>query len=182
MQPDPTSTQFLREWWERKRGARTMPPRTELDPAELKPILRDIVVIDVDPGTEESLHRFTCRLAGTEVDARLGTRLTGLTLDDAPFDGAKAEMRAQYEAVVRERRPIDCTRKLVMQNARYVEYDCLVVPLANASPDTVGTLLAALDFKCAYLMEIGRPPYCDHPDYCDRIDLCLARGRPAGKV
>jgi hypothetical protein len=65
---------------------------------------------------------------------------------------------------------------MVVNHDRYVEYDRLVVPLADAQGE-VTTLLAAIDFHCAYPVERGRPADCPHPVYCERIDLCLARRR-----
>jgi hypothetical protein len=32
-----------------------------------------------------------------------------------------------------------------------------------------------VDFRCAYVIALGRPPLCAAQAYCDRIDLCLAR-------
>jgi len=170
------ATQILHDWWQGKRGTRAMPARAELDPLELKSILADLVLIDVRPMPGKS-HTFTYRLAGTEIDSRFGIRLTGLTLDELPFGDAGASIRRQYEATVREQRPVFCCHSVVVAGKRYVEYERLVVPLSGAVPGEVTALAAAVDFRCAYEIERGRPPLCCAQDFCDRIDLCLGRAR-----
>ncbi len=171
--PD-TATRILHDWWEHKRGGRSMPTRAELDPAELTAILRSILLIGIDRAPAGDSLAFNCRLAGTEVDSRLGISLTGLSLDTAPIGAARDSVQRQYEAAVRERRPVFCSHNMVVNGRRYVEYDRLVVPLAGAPDGAVSTLVAALDFHCAYPIERGRPPDCSRQAHCDRIDLCLA--------
>jgi hypothetical protein len=171
------ATQVLHDWWERKRGDRIMPTRAELDPIELKAILPDLVLIDVRATPDGEGHLFTYRLTGTEIDSRFGIRLTGLTLDEIPFGDAGALIRRQYEAAVRDKRPVFCCHNVIVGGGRYVEYERLVVPLAGEIPGEVTALAAAVDFRCAYEIEKGRPPHCGGQGYCDRIDLCLGRSR-----
>jgi hypothetical protein len=172
------ATQILHDWWQSKRGDRPMPTRAELDPVELKAILADLVLIDVRPAPDGEGHAFTYRLAGTEVDNRFGIRLTGLTVDEIPFGDAGATIRQQYEAAIREKRPIFCRHHVVVGGERYVEYERLVVPLSGAVPAEVTALAAAVDFHCAYRIEQGRPACHCAKGHCERIDLCLARTRP----
>ncbi|HVY99343.1 MAG TPA: PAS domain-containing protein [Dongiaceae bacterium] len=169
----------LHDWWQRKRGRRPMPSRDDLDPLELKPILRSILVIGVEHAEFGRTLTFSCRLAGTEVDSRLGISVTGMTLDEAPLGATRDSIRRQYEIAVRERRPVFCSHNMVVNGERYVEYDRMVVPLADEQGE-VSTLVAAVDFRCAYPVEHGRPPDCMRPAYCDRIDLCLAATAACG--
>lgn len=167
------ATEILHDWWQSKRGNRAMPARAELNPADLKSILTDLVLIDVGPAAQGEGHAFTYRLAGTEIDNHFGIRLTGRTLEQIPFGDAAASIRKQYEAAVREKRAIFCCHNVVVAGERYVEYERLVVPLSGNVPDEVTALAAAVDFRCAYVIEQGRPPLCCAEGFCDRIDLCL---------
>jgi hypothetical protein len=169
------ATQILLDWWQNRRGGRAMPARAELDPAELKTILADFVLIDVQSADDARGHAFVYRLAGTEIDNRFGIRLTGLELEQVPFGDAGASIRAQYETAVREKRPVFCRHGVIVGGARYVEYERLVVPLSGDTPGQVTALAAAVDFHCAYPIERGRPPLGCAGDLCDRIDLCLNR-------
>ena len=154
-----------------------MPLRSELDPSELKPVLPSLIIIDVQRAAGAAAPTFACRLAGTAIDDRFGLRLTGLKLQDAPFGEVRPLIQAQYETCVRERRPIQCSHEMVVNESRYIEYDRLVVPLADAEGQ-VSMLVAAIDFHCAYPVQQGRPIDCPHPTFCERLDLCIARGRP----
>jgi hypothetical protein len=172
------ATQILYDWWQNRRGERAMPARAELDPVELKSILPDLVLIDVRPVPGGGPgHAFAYRLAGTEIDSRFGIRLTGLTVEQLPFGDAGASIRQQYETAVREKRPVSCSHRVVVGGERYVEYERLVVPLSGDGPDVVTALAAAVDFRCAFGIDQGRPPYCSGQVFCDRIDLCLGRSR-----
>jgi len=177
-QPD-VASRLLYDWWQRKRGDRPMPGRGELDPGELKSILPTMLIIGVERAASSPALTFVCRLAGTEIDSRLGLKLTGLTLDAAPIGEERDTIRRQYETAVREKRPIFCSHNIVVNDDRYVEYDRMVVPLADERGE-VTTLVAAVDFHCAYPIERGRPPDCTRPGYCDRVDRCLARRPVAG--
>lgn len=152
-----------------------MPARVELDPIELKGILADFILIDVRPKADGQGHAFAYRLAGTEIDSRFGVRLTGLKVDQIPFGDARDAIEQQYETAVREKRPVFCRHNVVVDGARYVEYERLVVPLSGNVPDAVTALAAAVDFSCAYVITDGSPPACSARGCCDRIDLCLAR-------
>ncbi|GAB2178944.1 PAS domain-containing protein [Dongia sp. agr-C8] len=168
------ATRILLDWWHAKRGARAMPARADLDPLELKPILPQLLLVDVAAAPEPQRYVFTCRLAGTEVDSRFGVNLTGTTLDQAPFGEARAAIRQEYETAVTEQRPVFCSHSVVVSGNRYVEYDRLVVPLSGKD-NAVTALAVAIDFNCAHLLESGRPPVCTSPGHCDRIDFCLMR-------
>ena len=152
-----------------------MPGRSELEPAELRSILPDLILIDVGTAPDGQGHTFTYRLAGTEIDRRLGVNLTGRRLEEVPLGDAAAAIRKQYEAVVAEARPIFCKHKVVIGGERYVEYERLVVPLSGDQPGQITALAAAVDFHCAFTIANGRPPDCTTPPFCDRIDHCLAQ-------
>lgn len=173
---DTLATRILLDWWQSMRGQRPMPARADLDPAALKSILPNLMLIDVRPDVAAQDHVFTCRLAGTEIDNRFGIKLTGLRLEEVPLGDALASIRRQYETAIAEARPVFCSHSVMVGSERYVEYDRVVVPLGGAEGE-VKALAAAIDFKCAYLVTQGRPPACAHPHHCDRIDLCLTRIR-----
>jgi hypothetical protein len=168
------ATQVLLDWWLAKRGGRPMPARADLDPIDLKAILPNLLLIDVQPAPKGRGHTFTCRLAGTEIDSRFGVNLKGMTLETSPFGEARAQIQQQYETAVKEVRPVCCGHNVVIGD-RYVEYDRLVVPLSNGDPGQVTALAAAIDFNCAHLLGDGRPAVCQPACRCDRIDLCLMR-------
>ena len=154
------SIALLQDWWERQRAGRTMPCRAEFDPAAVRGVLPDLVMIDVAGGERAGAHRFTYRLAGTRVDERLGFALKGMTVDAALFGESAALIQQQYEAAVAKRQPVLCAHQLVMGGTRYVDYERLIVPLAGEDGETVVALAAAVNFTCAYRVEGGRSLVC----------------------
>ena len=77
---DSAAANFLAAYWERKGGARHMPARTEIDPTELKPILR-VVLSQVEPQP----FRFCYRLVGTRAVANGRFDCNGHCLDRMKF-------------------------------------------------------------------------------------------------
>ncbi|MDK9695231.1 MAG: PAS domain-containing protein [Siculibacillus sp.] len=67
-----TSTRELYEYWQRLRGSRPAPDRTEIEPSDIRRILGDTFILEVVSRTE---YRF--RLAGTRVCALYGRELKG---------------------------------------------------------------------------------------------------------
>jgi hypothetical protein len=171
----PASIAALGIWWERQRGARAMPSRSELDPAALLSALPDLTIIDVAPSPSSGGHIFTYRLTGTRVDDRLGINLTGKTVENSVFGDEASLIQEQYETAVADRRPALCRHHMIIAGSRYVEYERLAVPLSDKDETRVVALVAAVHFNCAFLVQNGRPSFCHGVAACDQNDLCIPR-------
>ena len=66
------ATRELYEYWQRLRGTRPAPDRTEIEPSDLRRILGDTFILEA-----RSRHEYTFRLAGTRVCALYGRELKG---------------------------------------------------------------------------------------------------------
>jgi hypothetical protein len=88
--------QSLYTWWQRK-CADDIPDRADLDPADLKGLLPNIFVADV----EHEPFRIRYRLVGTKATEATGIDITGRYLDELlPADGSEPWMdfyRQSYE-------------------------------------------------------------------------------------
>ena len=71
----PTS-RMLHAYWERLRGERAAPERAEIEPGEIRHLLADSLILELDMAARSA----TIRLAGTRVCALYGRELKG-----APF-------------------------------------------------------------------------------------------------
>jgi len=69
------STKALFDYWNRLRGARAAPSRTEINPREIAACLGDVFLI------EGSLADFRFRLAGSRIGEGLGRALTGQSFE-----------------------------------------------------------------------------------------------------
>ncbi len=68
----------LHRYWNSKRGARPMPARGDIDPSEIKHLLPNILIVDL----EGEPLRVRFRLLGTKVVAASGRDFTGGYLDE----------------------------------------------------------------------------------------------------
>jgi hypothetical protein len=96
---------FLLQYWKDARGKAGLPPVAAIDPLALKPVLGNIIVLDVLEGGTD----FRFRLFGTEVAAAARYDWTGSTVDDMRriLKGpGPAFYQAVYRALLRRREPV----------------------------------------------------------------------------
>ena len=107
-------------YWQRKRGARAMPARADLEPAEIKRLLPGMLLVDVRP-SEDGALAFVYRLVGTrEVDMR-GHDPTGKPVAEAYY-GKSAELVTA------------CYRRVVESGQPFLDEDCFHLPGQEWSP------------------------------------------------
>jgi hypothetical protein len=91
------STRVVYGYWDRLRGIRAAPERSEIEPAEIREALADAFVLEIEGGAP------LFRLAGTRVSALFGRELKGVALPDLWSDAAGQEdVRRLVEAVTSE--------------------------------------------------------------------------------
>jgi hypothetical protein len=130
--------QRLHEYWQKERGERPLPARTDIDPVELRFLLGHLLLLDV----LDEPRQFRVRLQGTELERWVGGNLTGKTLDQLPS--------RQLEAIA-----LECLARTVEAKAPYHKigeqiidemprrFEALILPLA-ADGVVVNMLLAAV--------------------------------------
>jgi hypothetical protein len=130
------------EYWDSKRGDRTMPSRADIDPSEIRDLLPGVILIDV----EHNPLRLTYRLVGTdEVEAR-GYDPTGKSVSEhvfavTPQFGLETYSIAAEQAVVAyDQEP------WASPNPRLCEVGSVVMPLSSDGK-TVNMLMAFCDYK-----------------------------------
>ena len=126
----------LYDYWQRKRGDRALPSRADIDPIELKDLLGNLFLVDVN---YQPLS-FRYRLAGTNIVQVLGRELTGRTADE--LDGLPISpqlIKKHFSEVVLSREPSYKVLDVIVDSGPIV-YRRLLLPL---SPDggTVNMLL-----------------------------------------
>lgn len=132
-------TRRLLDLWHRKRGARTMPARADFCPTEMKDLLPDMALFDV----ESAPRRYRVRLFGTGLALRSGLDLTGRYLDDIAGSAAVVE---RCDLLVGHRRPSFRRDIALSWSERFWHrYDLLGLPLA-ADGETVDMLMFLLSF------------------------------------
>jgi hypothetical protein len=116
----------LYRYWTEKRGDRPMPDKGAIDPADLKPLLPNIGIIERHPGG------YRWRLMGTAITDDMGRDLTGQALGDYVGDRALVRrMTATYDRALGEARAI--FEESAYRSAALVPHSVsrLILPLAS---------------------------------------------------
>ena len=138
---DERSFSFLIEYWQSKHRDGRLPGRTAIDPAELKPVLPQLLLIDVE---HEPLD-FRYRLAGTLTYDIFGFDLTGKRVRDIPpADWGETVWRSLAE-LVETRRPQYARLDFTTEEGNVRSYRVLRLPLAEDGV-TVDCVLVMGDF------------------------------------
>ena len=91
-------------YWQKKRGARAMPARRDIDPLDIPTVLPHLMMIDVEPGP-----RYRYRLFGTEVTEAFGMNPTGKCVDEVMVGDYKKFLLGLYDDLCREKKPVYST-------------------------------------------------------------------------
>ena len=94
----------LYQYWNARRGIRSMPTRADIDPMEMRQWLPRITLVDVGPDGAQ----LTYRLAGTQIVDLLGMNPTGQPVENAWPEDEAARLRERCREVVETRGPVFC--------------------------------------------------------------------------
>jgi len=92
----------LHEYWLSKRKGRDIPDRADIDPAEIKPLLPNILMAEVS----HPPFRVRYRLIGGRIAATSGMDLTGRYIDELIASDEEGHWLEYYEQAWRERIPV----------------------------------------------------------------------------
>ncbi|WP_374381321.1 PAS domain-containing protein [Dongia sp.] len=122
----------LLDYWRRLAGE-GVPFRTQIEPADLKPLLPYLMLVDLTP---EPLRVFY-RLVGTEVVRFTGLEITGRYLDEIELDKfAEDDLLSFYRQVRDHRQPGAGIAEYEIQGKRALRTEYVICPLL----DTEGAL------------------------------------------
>jgi hypothetical protein len=137
------SARALYDYWRAKRGNRLMPSRKEIDPADLKPYLPSIILLDVVPDA----RRFVYRLVGTKEVSERGYDPTGRPVSEAFFAKTAEETLNLYGYIVRERAPF-CFRDPYEAPDGQIEHeDIIYLPLSSNGTDVDMILVYSYSYQ-----------------------------------
>jgi len=163
------ATRMLFSYWDALRGERAAPERGEIEPGEIRHILADTFVLELDAQREA---RF--RLAGTRICGLMGGELRDGRLVDLWPERARHDMRKNLDIVVDETAGIVCGLVGATNEGDTVDLELLILPLrhrgrpnaralgclsAQAVPDWIGyhTLCALTTVSMRVIWPAGRP-------------------------
>jgi hypothetical protein len=117
----------LYDYWDAKRGARSMPSRADLDPVEFRFVVGDVVMADVIEGDPP---RFRIRLHGTNLSERTNFDLTGKMLDEMPAAEFRDLVRQSFTRVATAKEPLHAKRDRILDNRRR-DFETVILPLSS---------------------------------------------------
>lgn len=114
-------------YWLSKKAGRFPPPRSMIDPTELRRLLPSLFLIDVDHEAE----RFRYRLAGADVEQLVQAKLHGLWLDEA----LRSPLREFFDegfCIAAFGRKLHFRKNTLHLTGRpYIRYSRLLLPLSD---------------------------------------------------
>lgn len=134
-------------YWTAKRGARAMPSRADITPADLKAALPYLILTDVVRGDPGSAIRFRYRLFGTAAAAAFGMDPTGRFVDEVMPDAKYRDfIVGLYADIVAQKRPIYSTTRYGSRRDVELWTERLMLPL-SADGHEVDMVLSAQVFS-----------------------------------
>jgi len=129
-------TRAMYDYWERLRGDRKLPYRSDFDPSHIKPYLPGIMLIDVIGEPPDFIYR----LVGTrEVESR-GYNPTGRRVAEAYFARSAEDALSNYRFVAKEKAVLYDCEPVAIPGNRYVGDESLFLPF-TLDGDSVGQIM-----------------------------------------
>lgn len=123
-------------YWNNLRGARIAPERTEIEPSDIRDILGDTFILEVD-----HLYRTICfRLAGTKLCSSYGRELKSVGYLGLWDEVDNMKIFDAVKQVYEYSNPTVIAHLAETENKQFLEYETLLLPLANGSSETVRIL------------------------------------------
>jgi N-acetylglutamate synthase-like GNAT family acetyltransferase len=133
----------LTRYWEAKCGRRPMPSWSDIDPAEIKPLLPHLLVARY----ERNPFRVRFALVGTWLAQYAGGDFTGRYLDELDFSSElDTDWPAHHLQFVKDARPTFGVCRFLTESGLEREYESAMFPIAGADGITVERALGIEDF------------------------------------
>lgn len=129
-------TQAVYRYWNEKRGARAMPARADIDPADLVPYLPTIMLVDVRPGrsiTGGPVYAY--RLVGTAEVAIRGKDPTGQLVETHGVGLSLMDAMRNYDQVYESRAPWFDAYETLHTDRFILDGESLFLPLSTKGAD-----------------------------------------------
>ncbi|GJD62024.1 PAS domain-containing protein [Methylobacterium frigidaeris] len=122
----PTS-RMLHAYWNGLRGARAAPERGEIEPGEIRHVLADSLILEIDAPR----HAATVRLAGTRLCALFGAELRGLSFAGLWGEAPAADPWRLVEVVIQETAGVVVGLVGVTEAGETIDLELLLLPLRH---------------------------------------------------
>jgi hypothetical protein len=128
----PAVRQFYDYWLSKVAGDR-IPGRYQVDPVEMKPFLRYVIMFDVERGGGP--YRFRHRLVGTHIVELFADDVTGRYVDETSSPEEYPTVYKRLAVVVDRREPVYGLYHAPTPQREFAKYEHLTVPLSSDGRD-----------------------------------------------
>jgi hypothetical protein len=129
------STRALFEYWNRRRGRRLVPTRSDIDPADIRHVLGDTFMLVAD-----FVDEIRFRLAGPRICALFARELKGEVFNNLWSDKSREHINALMTAVVNENDGFIAGALGHPEHGAAIDLELLLLPLAVDGPTRVRAL------------------------------------------
>jgi len=119
------TSRVLYDYWNRVRGERSAPERSEMKPDAIARILGDVLML------ESRNHAYTFRLAGTQICTLLGRELRGQSFTDIFAAAEQAEIYRLLDSATRAAMPVIASAVGETEDRRLLGLELLLLPLRH---------------------------------------------------
>jgi|GEM_PF-1259467 len=130
-------------YWRSKRHGRRMPPRSEIDPTEMRSFLAHVALMETPDGSP-ARPDYRIALAGTAIEAVLGP-LTGRLLQQAVPPAIARRWRSLYDVVMADAVPLRAVSRVAFSAKNFLMGEVLAAPL-SADGRRIDTLFITVVF------------------------------------
>ena len=136
----------LYEYWNRLRGGRPAPERSEIEPSDIRDILGDTFILEVST----RMRTISFRLAGTRLCAAHGRELKGLGFLALWQEEDNFEVTQAVSKVYRDFAPVMLSYTGATEHSRFAEYEAILLPLMPTADGDARILGVASPRKAPY--------------------------------
>jgi hypothetical protein len=120
------TSRALYDYWNRVRGTRAAPERSEMKPDAIRKILGDVFILETSGSVP-----YTVRLAGTQICTLLGCELRGRNFVDPFAADERAEIYSLLDSAVRATTPVVAGVIGETADRRLLGLELLLLPLRH---------------------------------------------------
>lgn len=148
------SVRQLLDWWQAMAGSAGIPDRNQLDPCDLKLLLPNIMLSDV----ETSPFRIRFRLVGTRVAEASGIDFTGKFLDEIRPPAPGEPWLDEYRRAFAQRAPLFGEAVVTTKAGLPYSYEFAILPLRKGGRE-IAQFISIEDYQGLGWVKADLPPW-----------------------
>jgi len=131
-----TQSKKLFNYWNNLRGSRIAPDRREIEPSDIRDILADTFILEVD----QTYRSISFRLAGTRLCSAHGKELKGYGFLGLWSEESNMSVFQAAQGVYQNSKPCALSYVAESESGRTVNYEMLLLPIQNGTSNSLRIL------------------------------------------